>query len=101
MIRNAYDYVSKTLRIKLGELKSGFEADFMRVKYTSFTKIDESNVVGHIVFGLFPNFKPSYVYTYGVKRVKNYKIVGKSLEKQVIESRKYADELWSKLKGDK
>ena len=101
MIRNAYDYVSKRLHTNLGELRKGYEADFMRVKYTPFTKMDESNVLGHIVFGLFPNFKPSDVYTYGKKRVKNYKIVSKSLENQVVEARKYADELWGKLKGGK
>ena len=101
MIRNAYDYVSKRLHTNLGEFRKGYEADFMRVKYTPFTKMDESNVLCHIVFGLFPNFKPSDVYTYGKKRVKNYKIVSKSLENQVIEARKCADELWDKLKGGK
>ena len=101
MIRNSYDYVSKRLHINLGEFRKGYEADFMRVKYTPFTKMDESNALGHIVFGLFPNFKPSDVYTYGKKRVKNYKIVSKSLENQVIEARKYADELWTKVKGGK
>ena len=101
MIRNAYDYVGKRLHIKIGEFKKDYEADFMRVKYTPFTKMDESNALGHIVFGLFPNFKPSDVYTYGKKRVKNYKIVSKSLENQVIEARKYADDLWTKVKGGK
>ena len=101
MIKNAYEYAGRRLGVKLGQFKSGFEADFMRVKYTPFTKMDETNALGHIVFGLFPNFKPSDVYTYGKKRVKNYKIVGKSLENQVIEARKYADELWAKVKGGK
>ena len=101
MIKNAYEYASRRLGVKLGEFKSGFEADFMRVKYTPFTKMDETNALGHIVFGLFPNFKPSDVYTYGKKRVKNYKIISKSLENQVIEARKYADELWAKVKGGK
>ena len=101
MIRNAYDYVGRRLGVKLGEFKSGYEADFMRVKYTPFTKMDESNALGHIIFGLFPNFKPSDVYTYGKKRVKDYKIVCKSLVNQVIEARKYADELWTKVKGGK
>ena len=101
MITNAYEYAGRRLGVKLGQFKSGFEADFMRVKYTPFTKMDETNALGHIVFGLFPNFKPSDVYTYGKKRVKNYKIVGKSLENQVIEARKYADELWAKVKGGK
>ena len=100
MIRSAYDYVNKRLHINLGEFKKGFEADFMRVHYTPFTKMDESNAMGHIVFGLFPNFKPKDVYTYGQKRVKDYKIASKSLEKQVLEARKYADELWTKLGGN-
>lgn len=101
MIRNSYDYVGARLGVKLGEFKKGYEADFMRVKYTPFTKMDETNALGHIVFGLFPNFKPSDVYTYGQKRVKNYKITSKSLEKQVIASREYADNLWTKVKGGK
>jgi len=101
MILNAYEYVGRRLGIKLGELKNGYEADFMRVKYTPFTKMNESNALGHIVFGLFPNFKPKDVYTYGKKRVKDYKIASKSLEKSVIEARDYADELWAKVKGGK
>ena len=101
MIRNSYEYVGKRLGVKLGEFKKGYEADFMRVSYTPFAKMDESNALGHIVFGLFPNFKPSDVYTHGKKRVKNYKIVSKSLVNQVIEARKYADELWTKVKGGK
>ena len=101
MIKNAYEYAGRRLGVKIGQFKSEFEADFMRVKYTPFTKMDESNALGHIVFGLFPNFKPSDVYTYGKKRVKNYKIASKSLENQVIEARKYADELWTKVKGGK
>lgn len=101
MIRNSYKYVGDRLGVKLGEFKPGYEADFMRVQYTPFTKMDETNALGHIVFGLFPNFKPSDVYTYGKKRVKNYKITSKSLVNQVIEARKYADNLWAKVKGGK
>ena len=100
MIRNAYEYVGKRLHIQIGEFRKGYEADFMRVHYTPFTRMDESNAMCHIVFGLFPNFKPKDVYTYGQKRVKDYKIAGKSLEKQVLEARKYADELWTKVGGN-
>lgn len=101
MITNSYEYVSNRLNVKLGELKNGYEADFMRVSYTPFTKMDETNALGHIVFGLFPNFKPRDVYTNGKKRVKDYKLVSKSLVNQVIEARKYADNLWTKVKGGK
>ena len=101
MIRTSYKYVGERLGVKLGEFKKDYEADFMRVHYVPFTKMDETNALGHIVFGLFPNFKPRDVYTYGKKRVKDYKIVSKSLGNQVIEARKYADELWAKVKGGK
>jgi len=101
MIKNSYEYVGRRLGVKLGEFKKGYEADFMRVRYTPFTKMDASNALGHIIFGLFPNFKPKDVYTYGKKRVKDYKITSKSLEKLVIEARDYADELWAKVKGGK
>lgn len=101
MIRTSYKYVGERLGVKLGEFKKGYESDFMRVHYVPFTKMDETNALGHIVFGLFPNFKPRDVYTYGKKRVKDYKIVSKSLINQVVEARKYADELWTKVKGGK
>lgn len=101
MIRTSYKYVGERLGVKLGEFKKGYEADFMRVHYRPFTKMDETNALGHIIFGLFPNFKPRDVYTYGKKRINNYKIASKSLVNQVIEARKYADELWTKVKGGK
>ena len=100
MIENAYEYVGNRLGIKLGKFEKNYEADFMRVKYTPFTKMDESNAFGHLFYGLFPALKPSDVYTAGVKRVKDYKITSKKLVNQVIEARKFANNLWSKVKED-
>ena len=100
MIENAYEYVGNRLGIKLGKFEKNYEADFMRVKYTPFTKMDESNAFGHLFYGLFPALKPSDVYTAGVKRVKDYKITSKKLLNQVIEARKFANNLWSKVKED-
>ena len=100
MIENAYEYVGNRLGIKLGKFEKNYEADFMRVKYSPFTKMDESNAFGHLFYGLFPALKPSDVYTAGVKRVKDYKITSKKLVNQVIEARKFANNLWSKVKED-
>lgn len=100
MINNAYEYVGRRLGVKLGQFKNGYEADFMRVKYTSFTKVDNQNIFGHIFYGCFPNFKPSDVYTYGQKRVKNYKLVSKKLVNEIGKAQCFADQLWSKVKEE-
>lgn len=100
MIQNAYNYVGERLHIKLGQFKEGYESDFMRIKYTPFTKMDASNALGHLFYGLFPALKPCDVYTQGQKRVKNYKITSKKLMNEVLKARAYADELWSKVKEE-
>ena len=98
MINNAYDYVGRRLNIKLGKIAPGFVSDFMLVPYTPFTKMDESNAFGHIFYGLFPNFKPADVYVDGKRLVKDYKLVSQKAQKELIESRKYSEELWKRVK---
>lgn len=100
MIENSYKYVGDRLGLKLGKFEKGYEADFMRVKYTPFTKMDASNAFGHLFYGLFPALKPSDVYTAGTKHVKDYKITSKKLINEVIEARKFASNLWSKVKEE-
>lgn len=101
MIKNSYEYMGNRLNIKVGQFKKGFVSDFMRVKYKPFTKMDSSNAFGHIFYGCFPNFKPSDVYTYGIKRVKNYKLTSKKLLCQVDEAKGFANQLWQKVKEEK
>ena len=98
MINNAYEYVGNRLGIKLGKILPGYVSDFMLLPYTPFTKMDESNAFGHVFYGLFPNFKPVDVYVDGKRLVKDGKIVSLKVNKELIESRKYSEDLWKKVK---
>ena len=98
IINNAYSYVSRRFNVNIGKIKESFVADFMLVPYTPFTQMDSSNAFGHIFFGLFPNFKPRDVYVDGVRLVKNGELTSKRAKQLLIESRKYSDKLWKKVK---
>ena len=98
MINNAYDYASKRLGIKLGKIKSGYVSDFMLVNYTPFTEMNSGNAFGHIFYGLFPNFRPNDVYVDGKRLVKSGEIVSQKAKNELIESRKYSETLWKRVK---
>jgi cytosine/adenosine deaminase-related metal-dependent hydrolase len=101
MIKTSYKYISDTFGIKLGEIKEGYEADLLRVKYTPFTKMDASNAFGHLFYGTFPNFKPRDVLIGGDYQVKNYKVVNEKLVGEFNKCTKYSQRLWETLKEEK
>ena len=101
MIKTSYKYISNTFGIKLGEIQKEYEADFLRVKYTPFTKMDITNAFGHVFYGTFPNFKPSSVFIGGELQVDNYKVVNKELVKEFAKCNKYSNQLWNSLKEAK
>ena len=98
IINNAYDYVGRRLEINIGKIKQGYVSDFMLVPYTPFTEMNKDNAFGHIFYGLFPNFKPVDVYVDGVRLVRNSELVSKKAKSELIESRKYSEELWKRVK---
>ncbi len=98
MINNAYDYASRRLGIKLGKIKSGYVSDFMLVNYTPFTEMNSGNAFGHIFYGLFPNFRPNDVYVDGKHLVKSGELVSPKVKTELIESRKYSETLWKRVK---
>ena len=98
MINNSFEYVSRRLGAKIGKIQAGYVSDFMAVDYVPFTEMNDNNAFGHIFFGLFPNFRPSDVYVDGVKLVKNGAIVSKKIVREVVEARKYSEELWKRVK---
>ena len=100
MINNAYEYVSRRLDIKLGKIKQGFVSDFMLVNYSPFTKMDSSNAMGHIFYGLFPSFKPSDVYVDGELTVKDYQMQNKELLNEFKKCNDYANKLWALVKEE-
>lgn len=101
MILNSYSYVSKMLGIKLGEIKNGFKSDFMRVKYSPYNEMNESNAFAHIFYGLFPSFKPSDVYIDGNQEVKNYSLTNKQLLADLSKCKEYSDILWDRIMEEK
>lgn len=100
MINNAYEYVSRRLDIKLGKIEKGFVSDFMLVNYTPFTKMDSSNAMGHVFYGLFPSFKPSDVYVDGELEVKDYVMQNKALLDEFKKCKEQADKLWTLVKEE-
>lgn len=98
MINYSHEYVGKMLRIKLGQIAGGFEADFMLLPYTPPTKMDQGNAFGHIFYGIFNALKPQEVYASGRRVVHNYKVVNKRLNRDYDEAHIVADELWNRIK---
>ena len=98
IINNAYVYAGRRLDIKLGKIAKGYVSDFMLVGYTPFTEMNESNAFGHIFYGLFPNFRPNDVYVDGKRLVKSGELVSKKVKQELIESRKYSNTLWRRVK---
>ena len=100
MIDNTYDYASELLGVKLGKIKAGYEADLSILKYTPFTEINNDNALGHLLFGLFHNFKPETVFIKGEEVLSNYK-VSNDLENKYSKALKVSKQFWSEvLKGE-
>ena len=101
MINNSYEYISKMFDIKLGKIQKGYVSDLLRVKYTPFTKMDETNAFGHLFYGTFPNFKPRDVFIDGEYQVKDYKVVNNLLLEEFSKCKPFAQKLWDSLKEEK
>ena len=100
MIDNTYDYASALLGVKLGKIKAGYEADLSILKYTPFTEINNDNALGHLLFGLFHNFKPETVFIKGEKVLSNYN-VSNDLENKYNKALVVSKKFWSEvLKGE-
>ena len=100
LIDNGYSYASKTLGIKLGRLKPGYESDFMVVNYSPFTPMNKDNAFGHIFFGLFPSFNPKDVYVSGQCFVKNGKLLVSKVDREMLKMEEISNNLWNKIKGE-
>jgi len=83
---------SKLFGFKIGKILPGYKADLAIFDYQPRTPIEESNIFGHIFFGL--NEPPSDVITRGEFRIKDGKLLGIS-EKEVKENARFqAEKLW-------
>ncbi|MBN2540863.1 MAG: amidohydrolase family protein [Bacilli bacterium] len=71
-IIQSYEFAGKQLQIKLGRLETGYVADLITVPYQESTPLNESNVFGHLFFGLYPNLRPKNVFVNGVRKIADY-----------------------------
>ena len=98
IINNAYSYVGRRLGINIGKIREDYVSDFMLIPYTPFTEMNSNNAFGHVFYGLFPNFRPNDVFVDGNRLVKNGELTSKKAKAELIESRKYSEKLWKKVK---
>ncbi|MBO8161927.1 MAG: amidohydrolase family protein [Thermosipho sp. (in: Bacteria)] len=99
VITNTYEIASKFLNIELGKIKSGYAADMVIIPYNPPTPINENNIFGHIVYGLFDNFNPSHVIINGKILMENYKF-NIPVTQIYSEARKVSKNLWKTLEGE-
>jgi len=92
----SYEYVSKLLDIKIGEIKKGFVSDLLVIPYDEFTPLDKNNVFGQVFFGMFPGFKPKHVISNGKFIVNEYQ-VSKEFNDKNLEAKKEAKRLWKTI----
>lgn len=96
IIDDTYDYAGNILDVKLGKIKAGYCADLVILDYNSPTSVSQNNILSHLFFGLFHDFKPSEVYIDGKHILKN-KQVNKDVNKLYKKAPIYADILWSSI----
>jgi len=96
MINESYQYASRILDVKLGKIEEGYEADLLVIPYMPPTPINESNVFGHLFFGLFNSFKPRCVFIAG-KQIVQYYNVNEYLNDQYFKANQYAAKLWDRI----
>lgn len=97
IIKNTYEIASYHLNTNLGKIEPGFVSDLLVVPYTPPTPLNKENILGHVIYGLYDNFKPSHVIVNGKLLMENYKI-NLPVSEIYVEARKVAQNLWEKLR---
>lgn len=99
VINETYRYASDLLQVKLGKIKTGYAADLVVLDYNNPTPINKENVLGHLLFGLFHDFKPNDVYVNGNKLLDN-----RTIEEHIIykynNAPVFAKKLWDKIEKE-
>ncbi|NUU99872.1 amidohydrolase [Marinitoga sp. 1154] len=95
-IDNVYNLVGEMLGIKLGRIKGGYKADMISFEYKPFTPIDESNILGHVFFGIWDNLDVADTIVNGEFLMKDREVKFE-VEKIYNEAKKIAENLWRKL----
>ncbi len=96
IINNTYEYASDVLNTKLGKIKKDYMADLVVIPYVNPTPMDKTNILGHLFFGLFDDYRPKEVFVRGRHMVNNYK-VNDDLEEIYKKAEKHSEILHKKI----
>lgn len=96
VINDTYQYASEILHCKLGKISKGFMADMLVLPYNPYTELDETNIFGHLFFGLFNDFKPETVFVGGNKILSNFE-VDNELKKKYSQAKHVSKRLFEKI----
>jgi putative selenium metabolism protein SsnA len=99
VINDTYEFAGELFGIKLGKIKEGYKADLVILPYNEPTPLNNDNIFGHFLFGLFNDFRPKDVYINGDNVLFNYQTNDK-LQQEYNKSSQVAQKLWNKMKGE-
>ncbi|MCK5763370.1 MAG: amidohydrolase family protein [Clostridiales bacterium] len=88
----SYEYFNRLSGYKLGQIKTGFNADFLLLDYDPPTPINSDNIFGHVFYGLFGNFTPHSVFIDGERKIDNYSVTFKKKDYSNV-----AEKLWKRI----
>lgn len=73
-VRNSYEKASGLLGVRLGRFEKDYEADFALVEYIPPVPLDENNIWGHVVDGMFNNYRPKDLWCAGRAKMRDYRV---------------------------
>lgn len=93
---NNRDIAGDFLNARVGILKAGAAADVIVMDYTAPTRLDATNINGHLLFGA-NGMNVITTISDGIVRMQDRQLVGMDKEKLMEEVRRVADGLWKRL----
>lgn len=94
LFKNNPEIASKLFGRKIGKLDSGYAADLAIFDYNPRTDFNESNWIGHTLFGMET---PSDVMTNGIFRIRNHEFIGMDEKGLLKNAEKQSQQLWHKM----
>nr|WP_240739444.1 amidohydrolase family protein [Marinitoga lauensis] len=95
-IDNVYYLAGDLLNIKIGRIKEGYKADMISYNYIPFTPLSESNIFGHVFFGIWDKLDVIDTIVDGKFLMKDRKVEFE-VERIYNEAKKVAAKLWDRL----
>jgi putative selenium metabolism protein SsnA len=98
LLKNNADIVERQFGIRVGELAEGRPADMAILDYIPPTPMDESNFLGHLIFGMTDSPVDTTVCR-GQILMKNKQILTMDEERLAARARELAPQMWKRLQA--